>query len=158
MHDHEKSLAGKTSVQSNKAALQKSGLRPTKVRLEVYRLLVATAAPLSHTDVAARLKGARDRVTIYRALDALAAHGLVHTVSFPDRIRRFAACVEHPPHAEAHSDGHAHFICNNCAATLCVGRKKTLLTAVQRWLPKPYRITGLDVLLYGLCPRCRRAG
>ncbi|MGH7142888.1 MAG: hypothetical protein ACREJ2_01995, partial [Planctomycetota bacterium] len=66
--------------------------------------------------------------------------------------------VEHPPHQEEHSDGHAHFICSRCAATLCVGQKKTLLNAVQRWLPKPYTVTGLDILLYGLCPNCRRAG
>ena len=132
-------------------------MRSTRARLEVYRLLVEAGAPLSHTEVTGRLKSVRDRVTLYRALDALVAHGLVHTVSFPDRKRRFAACLEHSPQAEAHSDRHAHFICNNCEATLCVGRKDTLLAAVQRWLPKPYAITGMDVLLYGLCPRCKMA-
>jgi Fur family ferric uptake transcriptional regulator len=139
------------------AVLREHGLRPTRIRLEVYRLLVDSGAPLSHTDVTEGLKKERDRVTIYRALDALVAHGLAHAVSFPDRKRRFAACVEHSPQATEHSDDHAHFICNNCAATLCVGRKDSLLAAVQRWLPKAYEISSLDVLLSGLCPRCRRA-
>ncbi|MGH7144520.1 MAG: Fur family transcriptional regulator, partial [Planctomycetota bacterium] len=126
--------AGHAPHGATPAALKAHRLRPTRARLEVYRLLIETRAPLTHAEVSERMKKGRDRVTVYRALDALVAHGLVHTVSFPDRKRRFAACVEHPPHQEEHSDGHAHFICSRCAATLCVGQKKTLLNAVQRWL------------------------
>lgn len=133
-------------------------LRPTRIRLAVYRLLLDAGGPLTHTEVIAGLKPGQDRVTIYRALDGLVAHGLAHQVAFPDRTRRFAACVEHPPHPHVHSEEHAHFICRRCQTTLCVGKKAALLRAVMRLLPKAYAIDGLDVLLYGLCPDCRKAG
>lgn len=86
------------------------GARLTPLRKEVLSLILAANAPIGAYDLLAQLKGRSERPaappTIYRTLDFLLQHGLVHRLT---SINAFIPCC-HP------REGHqaAFLICQNC--------------------------------------------
>jgi Fur family transcriptional regulator, zinc uptake regulator len=86
------------------------GVRLTELRRDVLALILASEAPASAYDLLARLKDSRPGAappTVYRALDFLLNHGLVHRV---ERLGAFVGCPEPGHHAHP-----VHFlICRIC--------------------------------------------
>ncbi len=86
------------------------GARMTDIRREVLGLVLDADGPAGAYDLLERLKASRKRAappTVYRALDFLLEHGLVHRV---ERLSAFVGCIadEHAAHA-------AQFlICRTC--------------------------------------------
>jgi len=140
------------------------GLRVTRARVRVLAELAASRALLSHQDIEHRLgQDPVDRVTLYRVLDSLLEHGLVHRVSGSDRTWRFgvahgAAGVAGKTAAGGRSgaprqghDLHAHFQCSDCGTVVCLSE-----VAAGRSLPVPrgYRAESVELTVRGRCPRC----
>ena len=71
--------------------LQGRGLRATPFREELLSLLRAEGLPLSHQEIQGRFREKVDRVTLYRNLELLRTHGLVHQVQGLDGAWRFCA-------------------------------------------------------------------
>lgn len=86
-----------------------------------------------------------DRVTIYRVLEWLVAHGLAHRIAGDDRVWRFNAADE------GHAGRHAHFKCNDCGEVICLEA-----TAAARQIPLPpgYRSQEIELTVKGLCADC----
>ncbi len=86
------------------------GARLTDLRRDVLALILAADAPRTAYDLLARLKDSRPGAappTVYRALDFLLDHGLVHRI---DRLGAFVGCLEPGHHAHP-----VHFlICRLC--------------------------------------------
>lgn len=86
------------------------GARLTDLRRDVLALVCAADAPPSAYDLLARLKDSRPGAappTVYRALDFLISHGLIHRI---ERLGAFVACLEPGRHAHP-----VHFlICRIC--------------------------------------------
>ena len=68
-----------------------AGLRPTKARVAVLATISHATAALSHAEILNLLEGNKefDRVTIYRVLDWLHQHKLIHKILTDNRSWKF---------------------------------------------------------------------
>ena len=95
------------------AICQARGARLTDLRRQVLGLILDAEAPTGAYDLLDRLRTTRHGAappTVYRALDFLLEHGLIHRV---ERLSAFVGCVAHAPGEDA---GHAaqFLICRTC--------------------------------------------
>lgn len=100
-----------TQLDQAAALCEARGGRLTLLRRQVLELVLSADRPIGAYDLLDRLKTARRGAappTVYRALDFLIEHGLIH------RIERLSAFVGCPLHDHAHA---AQFlICKTCGA------------------------------------------
>lgn len=120
-----------------------TGGRQTRPRIVALTALLEAGRTLSHAQLHERLPDL-DRVSLYRALDWLANHGLAHRLTDGDGVRRYGPSE---PSADHH---HAHFHCTGCGRTVCLS--KVLPPPIA--LPKGYRQAAVEVLVRGLCGNC----
>lgn len=122
--------------------------RPTPARVRVLAALMQAPHALSHAEIESACAGeeAPDRVTLYRVLDWLEAHGLVHRIAAEDRAWRFNASA--PDRAE-----HAHFHCRQCGQVFCLD---ALQPSFVFSLPAGYVLERAELRLQGRCPNCVR--
>lgn len=101
-------------------------------------------------DLLERLKGegVRAPMTVYRALDGLAAKGLVHKI---DALNAFVVC--------AHNGGHEvekFLICTQCGATV-EAKPTELEREVREFAEKiAFTVTTARLEVVGLCNDCGR--
>lgn len=127
-------------------AIRAAGARATPARVQVLALLRGAATPLSHQEVEKALGSlAGDRVTLYRALDWLAAAGLAVKTADGARIFRYAATGPAAEHT-----AHAHFRCEGCGRLFCLDVPPPAAPA----LPAGFRLGRMEVDLHGQCPGC----
>lgn len=126
------------------------GARFTTMRRATYDFLLQQKAPLSAYDILARLETRLNKKlappTVYRALDFLMEHGLIHRL---ETNNTYLTC-DHP--AEAHES--FYLVCTACGATQEVDDHAIgdLLEAKARALGfKPGRQV---IEVQGLCARC----
>jgi Fe2+ or Zn2+ uptake regulation protein len=127
--------------------LVQQGLRYTRQRGEIYRLLRSTADHPTALDIRERLRGACARLslaTVYKTLDTLVACGLVSRVALEDGPARF----------DARTDDHGHLRCLRCASVrdLPDGYLREILDATAstvQWSVDHYRLE-----VAGLCEEC----
>ena len=77
------------------------GARLTDLRRQVLGLILDAPQPTGAYDLLDRLRATRDGAappTIYRALDFLLEHGLIHKL---ERLSAFVGCIAHDEHAHA---------------------------------------------------------
>lgn len=121
--------------------------RSTPVRRAILGVLLDSNDPLAHAEILERLQnvGEFDRVTVYRVLDWLVAHGLAHKVAGAGRAWRFQATHSETMHH------HAHFQCTHCGRIFC-------LPEVLPMLPKPMPdnliVESVELNLKGICSHC----
>jgi Fur family ferric uptake transcriptional regulator len=132
------------------ALLRGSGLRRTAPRIAVLRHLEAATVPASHGEIAEALapKGL-ERVTVYRNLTDLVEAGLVTRRDLGDHVWRFELARGENLHASTH----AHFLCIDCGAVLCLP-EKAVNVRVARGVPRAVRSQRVEVQLRGLCDGC----
>lgn len=132
----------RTFIQATKA-------RVTKPRVSVLALLLGQKESLSHQEIQKRLcDAALDPVTLYRVLEWLTDHQLVHRIAGADQAWRFSAG------SGQHKHEHAHFQCTRCAMMTCftdIGLPEKMT------LPEGFRSEEVEVLIKGTCPNCNRA-
>jgi len=131
--------------------LRESGVRATRVRLQVLEALIRTGYPVSQPDLA-RLPKLRacDRVTLYRTLNLLRDSGLVHAIQGIDGTWRF--CAQEPGAAGCPGD-HPHFLCRHCGRMICLTGQR--LSHVD--VPPDVQVRGKQLVAYGLCGACAAA-
>jgi Fur family zinc uptake transcriptional regulator len=133
---------------------QARGARLTPQRRRVYELLVGAGEPLTAYELLRRLGGDGGNPappTVYRALDFLQAHGLVHRLASRNR---FVAC-DHPEHGD---HGGVFLVCGRCGHALEWSDAEVARVVVRTARAAGFRV-GDDVLpeVEGLCPRCAPA-
>jgi Fur family transcriptional regulator, ferric uptake regulator len=125
--------------------------RRTRGRSHILAALIAARRALTHTEIEAVLPPdvVLDRVTLYRILEWLNEHNMVHRVAGADRAVRFAFSGDNSAVASK-AEMHAHFQCDTCGRVVC-------LDAVQTKLPKlenGFTARKADVLVHGQCDQC----
>jgi len=127
--------------------LRRTGARVTRPRIEVLAMLLAAPRALTHHEIERQVNRALgiDRVTIYRVLEWLTAHGLAHRISGDDRVWRFNAAEDERTHE------HAHFKCNDCGDVICLDKA---IAARSVPLPTGYRTQEIELTVKGLCADC----
>jgi Fur family zinc uptake transcriptional regulator len=137
------------------AACLVRGGQLTALRRQVLRLVLEAEQPIGAYALLDRLRAARPGAappTVYRALDFLRDHGLIHRL---ERLNAFIGC-EHSHHGEAHGHDHPHqfLICGNCGSTaeICDDAVAAAVAAAASRIGfAPQRTT---VEVEGLCARC----
>jgi len=150
-HDHDRcesdALAHAEAICAGRDA------RLTPIRRSVLAALLASHKPLGAYDVIERLAARGDKlspITIYRALDFLREHGLVHRI---ESRNAFIACG----HSHDSSDPVVFLICEKCGAvgeTAGAAVAETIKTASRAagFMPKTPVIE-----ITGLCGHCRNS-
>lgn len=129
------------------AILKNAGLRMTRQRMSVLRLLIKAGSPLSHSEISSMLPEPLDRVTLYRTLETLDAASIVHKVQGLDGVWRFCA---HDTEADGCPGNHPHFLCLYCGKMFCLTGQKMPRIDV----PKGMRVEGKQYVIYGCCSEC----
>ena len=138
------------TAQDAATRLEHAGLQATKRRIRVLRAVADTTGPSSAPEIleAVSADSGINRVTVYRILDLLVEHHVLHRLDLGDKPRRF--CLR-----EADENGHPHFHCMRCDRHLCLRHGPDILN------PDALEALGLDIRhvdirLEGFCPACRR--
>lgn len=141
------------SVASPAEDLLARGIRPTALRLLIYRAMMATDRAVSLTDLEEQLVTV-DKSTIFRALTLFLSHHLVHAVDDGSGALKYAVCERGcrcGEEGEAEFDSlHTHFYCEACHHTFCL--RGLPVPAVE--LPPGFRPHTANYVLKGLCPAC----
>ncbi|EUJ10068.1 Fe2+/Zn2+ uptake regulation protein [Methylophilaceae bacterium 11] len=139
-----------------------AGLRPTKARLAVLNTIADADSALSHPEILERLSTQKefDRVTIYRVLDWLTEHDLVHKISGENRAWKFQLSQQKFTSATApkatsavlsNNHHHAHLHCKVCGKVTCVHELEPHFPAP---LLAQYQVTSIDINIKGVCADC----
>lgn len=128
--------------------LRAAGARVTRPRVVILAALLASDRALSHHEVEKRLDRGPgiDRVTVYRVLDWLSAHGLAHKIAGEDRVSRYNA-AEH-----AHRS-HAHFQCERCGTVICLDEPQR---GLRVRVPRGFVSHEIALTVKGHCAACTR--
>lgn len=126
--------------------IQDAGLRPTANRLVVLEALLKSDNPLSHQELLNALSSTQefDRVTLYRVLDWLLEHDIVHKVAGDNRAWRFQLNSTNASHR------HAHFQCTECGKVYCLDD----VSPRTPKLPKDFRAVSIELNIKGRCGNC----
>ncbi len=131
--------------------LKKKGVKPTAIRLWVYRELLQSPRPLSLKELD-ELMVTAERSTIFRTLTLLLQQHLVHGIEDGGGTLKYEICNGHE--AFTPNDQHAHFYCKVCQHTFCLHH----IPIPQPELPEGFQAHTVNYMIKGICPECKRKG
>jgi len=134
------------------ALLNAANLEATGNRLRVLEVVGNNSYPLSAADIFKTLERHTriNRVTVYRILDLLVAHGLAERISTGGRAFYYglAPNKNHRPHP--------HFYCKSCGQMDCLNPESLNVDSAVLWKTFPGRIDKVEVRVDGLCKNCMK--
>ncbi|MNZ84058.1 Zinc uptake regulation protein [compost metagenome] len=150
-HDHSHCVA--EALAAADALCARSGARLTALRRRVLELVWASHRPLGAYDILGVLSAEDGRraapPTVYRALDFLLEHGLIHRLA---SLNAFIGC-NHP--GQVHQ---GHFlICRQCGTAIEVEQPAIGAAIIAAASEVGFVVEGQMVEVVGLCAQCREA-
>lgn len=148
-HDH--GACVRHALEAAEAECRRRGARLTEVRRRVLELVWASHQPIGAyavLEALAREGWSAAPPTVYRALEFLLAHGLVHKI---ERLNAFIGC-SHPgaPHAGQ------FLLCTGCGAAAELADDAIDSVVAQSAARLGFSVSRQTVEVEGLCPACRR--
>jgi Fur family ferric uptake transcriptional regulator len=130
--------------------------RRTRGRTHVLAALIECRSALTHTEVELLLPPelSLDRVTLYRILDWLTEHRVVHRVTGADRAVRYAFTERWASSDETVAATHAHYQCDKCGRVGCLDD----VDAAGMAVPQGFEVRQVDILVRGICEKCDGKG
>lgn len=128
--------------------LKNKGLRPTAMRILIYKYLVERDVAAALTDIENAFEKA-DRTTLYRTVKKFEEKSIVHQIDDGTGISKYALC-EPGCNCDLEQDLHLHFHCNNCDETVCLTEQK--IPHIN--LPDGYVAENANLVLKGICDKC----
>ncbi len=149
------SAATDASLDRAERICARRGVRLTDIRREVLGLILDAAGPAGAYDLLDRLKATRQRAappTVYRALDFLLEHGLIHKL---ERLSAFVGCVGH----DRDGDGHAaqFLICRTCKRVTEIEDHEVAHALADAAARAGFSVTRATIEAEGQCAMCREA-
>lgn len=137
-------------VEAFQAYLRDHNLPVTRQRLEIAKVLLASARHLSVEELTEELRRRGQPVglaTVYRTIELLVRSGLVVVRDFEEGFKRFEPARDIPHHE--------HLLCTVCGAVTefrdeRLERTTTLLAEAHGYLRQRHRL-----VIYGVCAACR---
>ncbi len=132
------------------ALCQQQGGRMTRHRRAVLRSLLVEKRPRSAYELRDMLRSEDASVTpasVYRCLDFLVEHGLVHRI---ETRKSFVAC-EHPDHPHTGQ----FLICRRCDTVVEVEDKRVAAATENLSHRLGFRLDHLTIELTGICTMCK---
>ncbi len=129
--------------------LHSRGLRATSSRTQVLEMIARQSSAVPYSTLQDELSEL-DRVTLYRTLQTLVTHGLIHKAVIDHDQTYYALCPQQCS-SSRHAHEHLHFLCTLCETVTCV----ELPQALDIELPG-YTIDTLELEVSGVCPSCQK--
>ncbi len=136
-------------------ACARDGGRLTAIRRQVLALVLASHEPLGAYALLDRLRADKANATpatIYRALDFLQDHGLIHRV---ERLNAFIGCAEAGEH---HHHAAQFLICRSCGAVAEMEDAGIAASVERAAVQSGFRAVRAIVEVEGTCAACVSAG
>lgn len=130
------------------ALLSQHGIRPTAVRILIYRTMDGFSDTFSMSELEDEL-GSVDKSTIFRTLVLFAEHHVVHEIEDGSGSMKYCLCRN--DHVCGIDELHCHFYCEECRKTFCLDH--THIPAVRH--PAGFEVRQVEYLLKGVCAECR---
>lgn len=132
---------------SYRQSLNERKLKATENRLALLELMNNYGSAVPHLAIKEGLKG-MDRVTLYRNLDELTKHGVIHEAYREHGESYFAICSSSCS-SKSHIHDHVHFKCTSCSQVTCEkGSVNLALTNMK------YTVQKIKVQVEGICDQC----
>ena len=152
-HDHRPCMAD--VVTRAEAAFDRQGMRLTDLRRDVLEEVASTHKAIGAYEVLERLASRSGRrlapISVYRALDALVAAGLVHRLE--SRNAFFACHAEHASHRR-----HIVLACNGCGSVAELAASEVFDGIVGAAETAGFGVERAMVEVTGHCRPCRAGG
>ncbi len=147
-HNHQDCVT--QALADARAICQQRNARLTPTRQRVLELIWQSHKPLGAYDVLAELSAEGQNAappTVYRALDFLQQHGLVHRIA---SLNAFVGCC----HAgETHTG--MFLICRNCGNVLELAAPSVTVALADAATREGFDAEEVTLEIAGLCPRCK---
>lgn len=153
-HDHGKCID--TAIAVAEACCARRGQRFTPLRRRVLELVWTSHGPVRAYDVLDALRSERRGAappTVYRALDFLMEHGLIHRI---ESLNAYVGCGS--PDGR---HGGQFLICRECGAVAELDDAAIARAVAERASTLGFAVEQQTIEVAGLCPRCvptQRAG
>lgn len=138
-----------STYESRKEELNQKGLRHTKQRDFIFKMLVEKQYPISASDIYSKLAKKNikmDLSTVYRILEALEDHGLARKIVVENESSAFY---------EYAGNGHKHYlICLGCKTIRSIEHCPLASYELSLSLETDFVIEGHSLIIYGYCPAC----
>jgi len=128
--------------------LQEHGVRPTAVRILVWRTIMSFDGAFCLYDIEIAIP-TLDRSSIFRALRLFTEHHMLHEIDDGSGSCKYCVCrcEDHDHHLQ-----HVHFTCSRCGKTFCI----TEQTIPQVSLPNGFHAEEAEYVIKGFCPDCNK--
>ncbi len=130
--------------------LQARQVRPTAMRLLVFRFLLERKTAVSLSNIEEYFDNC-ERTTLYRTLKTFEENGLVHQIDDGTGISKYALC-EPGCNCQIEHDLHLHFHCSDCNETVCLPQYKI----PHLNLPDGYQADDVNLVVKGICSVCNK--
>ena len=130
--------------------LKNKEIRPTAMRLLIYKYLAQKEAATSLTDIEVAFLKA-DRTTLYRTLKTFEDKGIAHQIDDGTGVQKYALC-EPGCNCDLELDLHLHFHCNSCNETVCLTEQK--IPHIN--LPEGFVAEDANLVMKGICDKCNQ--
>jgi Fur family zinc uptake transcriptional regulator len=136
---------------------QQRGAQLTELRRNVLGLILDAASPTGAYDLLDRLRQTRQRTaapSMYRTLDFLVEHGLIHKV---ERLAAFVGCVagcHADPDDEAHTHAAQFLICRECGRVIEMQSNEVSTVLAQAAKTAGFHVSTATIEAEGLCGTC----
>jgi Fur family ferric uptake transcriptional regulator len=129
--------------------LKSHALRLTDARVEVIDFIIDHHRAVSQPELEHALVHKYDRVTLYRTLNTLSEHGILHPIADNSGTMKYALCTD-ACSSEAHYHEHLHFHCIQCLETVCLDG----INLTRPALPAGYQAHDYNFVVNGKCNKC----
>jgi Fur family zinc uptake transcriptional regulator len=149
LHNHDACVAD--AVAAAEARAEAAAAKLTPLRRRVLELICASHVPVGAYHLMEQLGGASDRraapPTVYRALDFLMEHGLIHRIN---SLNAYVACFgPHRPHDAC------LLICEQCRTVEEVEADGLRRAIHRKGADAGFAVRGQTIEVTGLCRACR---
>ncbi len=134
------------------ALCEERGARLTALRRLVLELVWRGHAPVGAYAILGELQDGKRRAappTVYRALEFLIEHGLVHRI---ESLNAYVGC-SHPEQAHVSQ----FLICQDCGAAAELDDAKIASAVLRRATELGFTVERQTIEVRGVCPACRKA-
>jgi Fur family zinc uptake transcriptional regulator len=155
-HTMPDAAARERALEQAEQACLRRGAQLTPLRRQVLDLVLQSEAPVGAYALLDRLKADRPGAappTVYRALDFLLEHGLIHKV---ERLNAFIGCTG-AVHAHDHGHPHQFLICRTCGATAEIADRAVWQAIESAAARAGFTLARATVEIEGTCARCAAA-
>ena len=151
-HDHQACVAD--AVAAAESRMTEAAAKLTPLRRQMLELICASHVPVGAYDLLDRLERAREGraapPTVYRALDFLMEHGLIHRIN---SLNAYVACFgPHRPHDAC------LLICETCRAVEEIEAEAVRRAIERQAASAGFGVRGQTIEVTGLCRACRAQG